>query len=369
MANRDDGTALAPGSVIGILGGGQLGRMLAIAAARLGYRCHIFCPEAGGPAEQVAFAATHADYDDLAALDRFAGQVDAVTIEFENIPSATLEHLSARVPVRPSAACLAVTQDRLAEKTAVEAAGFRTADYRAVSSLQTLEAALDEIVPPAILKTRRFGYDGKGQASISDSGGAAAAWLTIGEAPAIVEARIDFTMEASVVVARGGAGGAAAFGPMWNRHVDHILDTTIVPAPLTDAQAREALQIGRALADGLDVIGMLTVELFVDSDGGLLVNEMAPRVHNSGHWTIEACANDQFEQQIRAVAGLPLGSGERHHDAVMTNLIGDDVRNWASLSADPAAHLHLYGKAEIRPGRKMGHVTRLFPLGTNPTAG
>jgi len=369
MDVHDNGAALAPGSVIGILGGGQLGRMLAIAAARLGYRCHIFCPEAGGPAEQVAFAATHGDYEDDAELDQFAAQVDAITIEFENIPAATLKHLATQVPVRPSAAALAVTQDRLTEKDAVVAAGFGTADYRPVASLEALDAALAEIAPPAILKTRRFGYDGKGQAGIQDAGAAAPAWRAIGEAPAIVEARIDFTMEASVVVARGGTGEAVVFGPMWNRHVDHILDTTVIPAPISDAQAAEAVHIGRTLADRLDIVGILTVELFVDANGGLLVNEMAPRVHNSGHWTIEACVSDQFEQQIRAVAGLPLGSAERHHDAVMKNLIGDDARDWRALAADPAVHLHLYGKSEIRAGRKMGHVTRLFPLGSNPDGG
>jgi 5-(carboxyamino)imidazole ribonucleotide synthase len=360
--------AIPPGSVLGILGGGQLGRMLAMAAAQLGYRCHIYCPEKDCPAAQVAAAHTAAGYDDMAALDRFAAQVAVATIEFENIPLATLERVAAGVPARPGAAALRISQDRLLEKDFVRQCGGRTADYRAVDSLGDLQAALGEIPPPVLLKTRRMGYDGKGQVRITSVAEAPQAWAAIQGAPAIIESLVPFALEISVIVARGLDGAMEAFVPVENRHSNGILATTIAPAAVAPATAAAADRLARTLTERLGVVGLLAVEMFVDAKGGVLVNEMAPRVHNSGHWTMEACATSQFEQQVRAVCGLPLGSPKHHSNAVMRNLIGDEVDAWPKIAADPAAKLHLYGKAEARPGRKMGHVTRLYPLGAPPPA-
>ena len=354
-------TVVAPGATIGILGGGQLGRMLALAAARMGYRCHVYCPEAGCPAAAVSARATVADYLDEAALDAFAAAVDVVTIEFENVPAAALRHLARAVPVRPGATVLEVAQDRLLEKDAVTRAGIRTTPYARVDDRGQLDRALAEVGTPAVLKTRRLGYDGKGQAAIADPADAEAAWRASGGVPAILEAQIDFRIELSVIAARGLDGTIATYVPVENRHRDHILDVTLAPAGIPDQTAAAAVEIARRLVEALDVTGMLAVEMFLTNDGGLLVNEVAPRVHNSGHWTIEACATSQFEQNIRAVCGLPLGDPTRHSNAVMQNLIGRAAEDWAAILADPAAKLHLYGKSGIRPGRKMGHVTRLFP--------
>jgi 5-(carboxyamino)imidazole ribonucleotide synthase len=355
-----------PGSTIGILGGGQLGRMIALAAAALGYRCHVFCPEADSPAAQVAAAATVGAFEDEAALEAFAAAVDVVTFEFENIPVATVEWLARRVPVHPGAEVLRVTQDRLLEKDFVRGLGGGTADYGRVDSPADLETALARIGTPAVLKTRRMGYDGKGQAPIPTPAEAPAAWTRLGPAPCIVEAFVPFTMEISVIVGRGADGATAAYVPVENRHERHILATTIAPAPISATIAAAADDLARRIAERLGVVGLLAVEMFVTADGNLLVNELAPRVHNSGHWTIEACTTSQFEQQVRAVCGLPLGSPERHADAVMQNLLGDEAARWPEILRDPAAKLHLYGKAEARPGRKMGHVTRLYPLGQAP---
>ena len=358
--------SVPPGSTIGILGGGQLGRMTALAAAELGYRCHIYCPDAGSPAAQVAAEATVAAYDDTAALARFAAAVDVVTFEFENVPAATVATLAASVPVRPGVAVLRITQDRLSEKDFVRAAGAGTAPYAAISSAADIAAAFEKVGPRGVLKTRRFGYDGKGQRMDGGMAEIVAAWRELGEAACILEGFVDFAGEISVLVARGLDGTIAAYIPVENRHRHHILDRTIAPARIAPAIALEADRVARHIAERLGVIGLLAVEMFVTRDGGVLVNELAPRVHNSGHWTIEACTTSQFEQLVRAVCGLPLGSPERHSNAVMRNLIGDDVKRWPALLEDPANKLHLYGKAEARPGRKMGHVTRLYPLGTLP---
>ncbi|MDF1732542.1 MAG: 5-(carboxyamino)imidazole ribonucleotide synthase [Minwuia sp.] len=354
------GPALPPGSVIGVLGGGQLGRMMALSAARLGYRVHVYGPEADSPTEQVADRATVAGWDDLAALDRFADSVDAVTLEFENVPVAAVERLARKVPVRPGAHVLAVAQDRLAEKNAALELGVPVAPFAEVSSESELEAAVARIGVPAVLKTRREGYDGKGQRIIRESGQAAAAHAELGHRAAILETFVPFTAEISVIAARGVDGTLLTWPAVENRHRDHILDLTIAPAALPAAVTEAATAAARALATGLDVVGLLAVEFFVTDSGAILFNEMAPRPHNSGHWTMEACRVSQFEQQVRATMGLPLGSTAPHHRAVMRNLIGDDSTAWAELLQGEGS-LHLYGKAESRRGRKMGHVTRLYP--------
>jgi 5-(carboxyamino)imidazole ribonucleotide synthase len=335
--------------------------MTALAAARLGYRCHIFCPEPGCPASQVAATTTTAAYEDLDALAAFARSVDVVTFEFENIPAESVRVLSAHVPVRPSWKVLEIAQDRIAEKTFFNGLGIETAPWRAVGDLDSLVAAVAALGRPAVLKTTRFGYDGKGQVKIVEGTDLAEAWASLGGAPAVLEGFVDFEREVSVIVARGPDGQAACFDVVENRHKDHILDVTIAPAPVSKALAEQAEALGLATAAALELVGLLAVELFVTRDGHLLANEMAPRPHNSGHWTMDACLTDQFEQFVRAVCGLPLGNPERHSDAVMTNLIGDDAGRWLELLAEPGAHLHLYGKAEARPGRKMGHVNRLSP--------
>ena len=353
--------SLPPGSTIGIIGGGQLGRMAALAAARLGYRVHVFCPEADSPTEQVAAVATVADYTDLAALEAFARAVDVVTFEFENIPAESVRVLSALVPVRPGWRVLEVAQDRIAEKSFFNSIGIGTAPWAAVNSAEELKQAVARLGRPAVLKTTRFGYDGKGQIKIAADTDLDQAWDALKGAPAILEGFIDFDGEISVIVARGLDGASATFDPAWNVHTNHILDTTTIPAPIPGALADAAMDAAHKVAGALDLVGLLAVEMFVTRDGRLLANEMAPRPHNSGHWTIDACITDQFEQFIRAVCGLPLGSPERHSDAIMKNLIGDDVNDWPDILKDPVAKLHLYGKAEARSGRKMGHVTHLSP--------
>jgi 5-(carboxyamino)imidazole ribonucleotide synthase len=348
---------IPPGGTIGILGGGQLGRMTAMAAARLGYRVHVFTPEgAGGPCAQVCDRETVAAYDDLEALAAFADAVDVVTLEFENVPLATAEFLAARRPFFPAPACLAVTQVRTAEKAEVNKLGFATAPWVAVSTFDELNLALAKIGRPAVLKTNRFGYDGKGQAKIGPHDDAARAWASLNTDDAILEGFVDFQREISVVLARGQDGAIAAFPPVENRHRDHILSETIVPAEISPAVATEAGRMAAAIATDMGYVGVLAVEMFETKDGRLLVNELAPRPHNSGHWTIEGAATSQFEQLVRAVCGLPLGSVDWRRSR-MINLIGDDALDWQSYLADPAAHLHLYGKPDIRPGRKMGHVT------------
>lgn len=352
---------IAPGGVIGILGGGQLGRMLALAAAPLGYRCHVYAPEADAPAAQVAAAATVADYGDGEALEAFARAVDVVTYEFENIPLEAADRVAALRPLRPGREALRIAQDRLQEKRFLAAAGIATAPFAPVEDAETLEAALAEIGTPAVLKTRRFGYDGKGQALLEDPADAATAWATLGRVPAILEGFVAFKREISVVAARGLGGEIACYDVVENRHKRHILDVTVAPAPIAPEAAERAQAIARRLLQGLDYVGVIGVEMFHLEQGDPLVNEFAPRVHNSGHWTIEGCITSQFAQHVRAIAGLTLGSPERLFDAEMTNLLGDDVARWPELLTEPDAHLHLYGKRDVRADRKMGHVTRIRP--------
>jgi 5-(carboxyamino)imidazole ribonucleotide synthase len=354
---------LPPGSTIGMLGAGQLGRMTALAAARLGYRTHVYAPDAAdSPCAQVSAACTIAGWDDTTALAAFAAAVDVVTLEWENVPVATVEFLTGRVPVHPGAGVLAVAQDRCAEKDFANRLGIATAPWAAVHDAGDVARALASLGPHAILKSTRLGYDGKGQVRLGPGSDAAAAWQSLSAAAGIVEGLVDFTCEVSVIVARTAAGAMATFPVVENRHAHGILDRTLVPAAVSPAVAGEADRIARCLAGALNLVGVLAVEMFVTPTGAVLVNEMAPRPHNSGHWTMDACATSQFEQLVRAVCGLPLGSTGRLADAEMVNLIGDDALSWPLLLAEPGARLHLYGKAEVRPGRKMGHVTRLRPL-------
>jgi 5-(carboxyamino)imidazole ribonucleotide synthase len=334
--------------------------MLSLAAARLGLKCHILAPEADSPAFQVAAAYTVAGYRDEAALERFAGAVDAVTYEFENVPVEAVTVLESLKPVRPGSKALGIAQDRLLEKRLARDLGARTARFAAVDSRADLDRAVAEIGLPAILKTCRFGYDGKGQAAIRQASDCDAAYAAMKGQPAILESFVPFEREASVVAARSIDGAFAAFDIAENEHRHHILHRSCVPARLSANLCKEAVAIARRIADALDYVGVFAVELFVLGKD-LYVNEIAPRVHNSGHWTLDGCLVSQFEQHMRAVAGWPLGSAERHSDVVMTNLIGDEVSGWLSLAAAPQTAVHIYGKAEARPGRKMGHVNRLTP--------
>lgn len=360
---------LAPGATIGILGNGQLGRMLCLAAARLGYRTHVFGPETDSPAEQVAGDSTVARYDDEKALAAFADAVDVVTFEFENVPAAAAAFLAARVSVRPRWKALEVCQDRIHEKQFFASIAAATPPWRAVGSRAELDAAMAAIGTPAVLKTARFGYDGKGQAKIVSAADADAAWnaVTGGKTPAtahtfaVLEGFVDFRCEVSVIAARGQDGNVVCFEPAENVHANHMLATSTVPARISSATAAAAVDIATRAVKALDLVGLLAVEMFVTAQGDVLCNEMAPRPHNSGHWTQDACGTDQFEQMIRAVAGLPLVDPARHADVVMHNLVGDDVNDIDGYLADPNAHIHLYGKVEARPGRKMGHVNILKP--------
>lgn len=343
---------LKPGATIGILGGGQLGRMLSVAASRLGYRCHIFEPGAA-PAADVAHRLTTAPYEDESALRDFAASVDVVTYEFENVPAASLDLIESLAPIRPNRRALSVSQDRLDEKDFLSGLGLTTAPYARVESAEDLVAAMGG-QDRAILKTRRFGYDGKGQVRIGAGDDLASAWALV-NAPAVLEGFVDFTAEISVIVARGQDGAVAAFDPGLNVHREGILRTTTVPCGLPARLIPDAVLIASRIVTALDYVGVMGVELFV-TPRGLVVNEIAPRVHNSGHWTQAGCAVDQFEQHIRAVAGLALGDGKRHADVVMENLIGDDIDRLPDWLAQSDTQVHLYGKAEARPGRKMGHV-------------
>lgn len=348
-----------PGGTIGIIGGGQLGRMLALAAARLGLKTAIYNDAADAPAFQVTPHSVAAPYEDLDRLAAFADACDVVTFEFENLPAHAIAHLAQHVPVRPGAHALATTQDRLSEKSFVEQLGLKTAPFFEVSSAAQARAAYERLNGRGILKTRRFGYDGKGQAKVASAGDAAKAFDSFKGAPSILEGFVDFSYEASVVAARGQDGAFAAFDPPENEHENHILRRSTVPSRLSPAQVEEAKTIAQKIGDALDYVGVFAVELFVGNNGDLLVNEIAPRVHNTGHWTIEACQCSQFEQHIRAVAGWALGDPRRHADAVMENIIGAEADAWQTLAKTGA--LHLYGKKDARPGRKMGHVTRLKP--------
>ncbi len=357
-------SALPPGSTIGILGGGQLGRMLAIAASRLGFQVHIYS-DTSGPAFDVAAGHTVGDYNDTGAIAAWAEKVDVVTYEFENVPLTAAAAAAAIKPVRPNARALEAAQDRLTEKRFIADLGLAVAPFAPVDDYESLETALNEIGTPAILKTRRLGYDGKGQARLTTDDDAKSALDTIAHAPAILEGYVEFECEISILLARAVDGSTACYDIPLNTHVNGILATSTIPGPLPDPMTEKAIDAASRVASALDYVGLITVEMFYageNSDQPLIVNEFAPRVHNSGHWTLDACAVCQFENHIRAVAGWPIAATTRHSDAVMTNLIGADVNDWPTLAGEPNACLHLYGKNEARAGRKMGHITRLAPI-------
>ena len=349
---------LPQGAVIGILGGGQLGRMLSVAASRLGYRCHIFEPGAS-PAGDVAYMVTTAPYADEAALRTFAASVDVITYEFENVPTSALDLLESLKPIRPNRSALAISQDRISEKTFLNDLGLATAPWAAVNSEADLRAAAEKLGLPAILKTTRLGYDGKGQVKLTAAEDIPAAWASMNDAPCVLEGFVAFDREVSVIAARSLDGQVACFDPGENIHRDGILRTTTVPAKLSPSQRSDAILLAARILNALDYVGVMGVELFVTPQG-LLVNEIAPRVHNSGHWTQAGCTVAQFEQHIRAVAGLPLGDGNRYADVVMENLIGDDVLRVPDLLKARDTAVHLYGKGSPRPGRKMGHANRII---------
>jgi 5-(carboxyamino)imidazole ribonucleotide synthase len=357
---------LKPGDTIGILGGGQLGRMLAMAAARLGLKCQVFSPDPDSPAFDVVQHATCAEFADVEALELFANDVDIITYEFENVPSATALVLAARRPVLPSQKILETTQDRLIEKDFITRLGIGTADYADVSSVETLRAAIARIGLPSVIKTRRFGYDGKGQAVIREGDDIDQVWEDLGTKSAILEAFVPFEREISVIAARSSDGKVECFDVTENEHRDHILKISRAPAAIPAELAAQARSIAEKIAHALNYVGVLGVEMFVvaGKDGPtVLVNEIAPRVHNSGHWTLDGASISQFEQHIRAIAGWPLGKPVRHGAVTMTNLIGDDILSYQEWLTVPGATVHLYGKGLPRPGRKMGHVTEVVPAG------
>jgi len=351
--------SLPPLSTVGILGGGQLGRMMAMAAAEMGYHVHIYCPEKDSPASEVARYHTIGEYNDIKKLVRFAESVDVVTYEFENIPASPVAAIAKIVSVFPSPQILATSQHRVLEKQAMRDMGIATAPFVPVSSLEELRFAVRAIGFPAVLKTARMGYDGKGQIILRKESDVKTAIDKLGSKELILEGFIDFTMEISVIVARDSEGNIECYCPVQNTHKNHILHETIAPAPIDKKLATKAETIAKKIAQEVDLIGLLAIEMFVTNDDKILVNEIAPRPHNSGHWTIDAAITSQFEQAIRAVCSLPLGNPARLCDARMLNLIGDDVNDWKKYSNEPNAKLHLYGKKETKAGRKMGHVTFL----------
>ena len=354
---------ILPGATIGVLGSGQLGRMFAIAARRMGYRVHTLSPDFDTPTGQIADVEVMAPYDDLDAVCKFAAQVSVVTFEFENVPTATAQAAAKCAPVRPSGSILHTTQQRIREKSFLTKAGLPLTPYREVRSLEELQCALSELGHPAVLKTAAFGYDGKGQFRIKSGNQIEEAWNAIGRQEAVLEAFIDFEREISVVAARGIDGQFVHYGAIENQHSRHILDISIAPARVDSRIGCEAVKLARVVLEQLDVVGVLCVEFFVTRDGKLLINELAPRPHNSGHLTVDAHVTSQFEQQLRAVCGLPLGSTEMHRPAAMANLLGDlwaeGEPNWPAACKFPDVKLHLYGKLEPRAGRKMGHLTAL----------
>ncbi|MBC8013268.1 MAG: 5-(carboxyamino)imidazole ribonucleotide synthase [Methyloceanibacter sp.] len=353
---------LPPGSTIGILGGGQLGRMLAMAAARLGLKTHIYADEAAAPACDVAASKTVGSYADMDALARFAASCAVVTCEFENVPAETLEAAARAAPVFPRAKSFAVAQDRLAEKDFLTGLGVPVAPYARVDTLEDLRSALSRVKFPALLKTRRFGYDGKGQILIRAEDETPAAFEAIGHAPAVIEGVVPFEREVSVIVVRGQDGALQSYDAVENVHQGGILAISRAPARISQSSAVAARMIAGKIAEALSHVGVLCVEMFERAERPeLIVNEFAPRVHNSGHWTLDACLVSQFENHVRAICGWPLGETARHSDAVMTNLIGSDVEKWRELAAEPGTAVHLYGKTAARQGRKMGHFTRLYP--------
>lgn len=347
-----------PVRTIGILGAGQLGRMLAVAASRLGLRTHVYAPDADPIAAQVANALTTAPYSDATALAEFAAAVDVVTYEFENVPAEALDHLESHDKLLPRRNALTISQDRLLEKDFLTGLGLRTAPYANVAAEPDPVEAAERVGTPSIMKTRRLGYDGKGQVHVTRPEDTAAAWAELGQVPCVLEGFVEFRCEISVIVARSRRGDVVCYEPGENTHRGGILRTTTIPAVISATERSEAVDVATTIVEGLDYAGVAGIELFVTA-GGLVVNEIAPRVHNSGHWTQNGCPIDQFEQHVRSVAGWPLGDGRRHSDVEMTNLIGDDVLEAGELARDPALALHLYGKAEVRPGRKMGHVNRI----------
>jgi 5-(carboxyamino)imidazole ribonucleotide synthase len=354
---------ILPGSTIGVLGSGQLGRMFAISARRMGYRVHTFSPDRDTPTGQIGDVEVTASYDDLDQVCAFSSQVDVVTFEFENVPTSTAEAAERCAPVRPSGHILHITQQRIREKRFITSAGLPFTPYREVRSTAELRQALTELGYPAVLKSAAFGYDGKGQFTVKSPDQIEEAWRVVGAQEAVLEAFIDFEREVSVVAARGMDGNFVHYGAIENQHSRHILDVSASPARIGSKLVADAVEIARTVLDKLEVIGVLCVEFFVTRSGGLLINELAPRPHNSGHLTVDACVTSQFEQQLRAVCGLPLGSTEQYHPAAMANLLGDlwsgGEPDWPAACAYPEIKLHLYGKLEPRPGRKMGHLTSL----------
>jgi len=352
---------IAPGAVLGVLGSGQLGRMFTIAARRMGYRVHTYSPDSDTPTGQVADVEVVASYDDADALRAFAGKVNVVTFEFENVPSAATEVLASMVPVRPSPLALHVAQQRAREKRFLAAHGIPTVPFEVATTAAELTTALERIGTPAIVKTAAFGYDGKGQQTAHTASDGARIWTALGGGEAVVEKRISLQAELSVIAARGLDGQVAQYPLFENRHHNHILDVTTSPALVSPTVAAQATEIGRAVLEALNYVGLLCIEFFLSTDGELMVNELAPRPHNSGHLTFDAAVTSQFEQQVRAVCGLPLGSTDLMRPAAMANLLGDlwaeGEPNWAAACAHPDVKLHLYGKVTPKPGRKMGHLT------------
>ncbi len=353
--------ALKPGDTIGILGGGQLGRMLALKAAKLGLKAHIYVPDFE-PACEVSAQYISAGYEDETQLQAFAADVDLITYEFENVPALTAAFLNARKPVFPPPCALEIAQDRLKEKEFIRSLGLPLAPFRVANSAEDLQKALAELNAPCVLKTQRLGYDGKGQATIKKPKEAAAAFEAVGRAPSVLEKFVALEKEISMIAVRGRNGENAIYDVAENVHRDHILHTSTVPARISEAIESEARAAALKIIEALAYVGVLAVEFFIDGEGRLLVNEIAPRVHNSGHWTLDACQTCQFENHIRAISGWPLGTVARTHDVVMTNLIGAEVNSWQTAMSDKANSLWLYGKKETKPGRKMGHVNRLAPL-------
>ena len=349
---------LISGSTIGILGGGQLGQMLSMAAARLGFKTHIFEPSENPPASNVASKFTRAEYDDYDALKQFASSVDVVTYEFENIPTAALDIIETQSEIFPNREALKISQDRLIEKEFINKLGFKTASFCEVNSIEELIHAINQIGAPSILKTRRFGYDGKGQVKVQPSSKPEEIWKNLGEKALILEGFINFSSEFSVIGSRSKDGQISCFDPGENVHKDGILRTTTVPAHLTNQQKTEAVLITAKILETLKYVGVIGIEFFLEKNS-LVINEFAPRVHNSGHWTQNGCTVDQFEQHIRAITGWKLGKAERHSDVIMENLIGDEIYKTNQLVEDGSIALHLYGKADVNPGRKMGHFNRI----------
>ena len=356
---------IEPGAIIGILGGGQLGRMTVEAASKLGYQCHVFCQSEKEPAAQITRNVTIAPFEDQKSLESFASAIDIATLEFENIPLDSVKFIENHVPVRPNSKILSIVQNRINEKKFISRLNIKTAPFIEVPEQNLLFEAAEQIGTPAVLKTASMGYDGKGQTLINKSTNLKLAWKESGASPktngAILEGFISFKKEISVIAGRSIDGSVASYVPVENLHVDHILDQTIAPANITNKQAIRATEIAHQLITELDVVGLLAVEMFINTNGDILVNEVAARPHNSGHWTIDACNISQFELLVRAICGLPLGSTERNSDARMKNLLGEEINRYHEYMTDPSAHVHFYGKSEARSGRKMGHVNWLSP--------